>query len=473
MAKWNNILKNIDWVTVVIYGLLVMIGWMNIYAAVYNDQHREIFDFTQSYGKQLIWIVAAILIAVSVMNIDSKFFSSFAYVIYGITISLLMFVLVFGKKVNGARSWFELGSFRLQPSEFTKYATVLAVSRYISSIEFNLKKRSSIFVVLTILLLPVALIMLQPDTGSALVYASLVLVLFREGMSGVILFFGFLIAFLFIMTLVLSKLALFVMMILLCFVAYILIRQRIIEALKGLGLVTAGALLLVGVEAIFHIGMEPWICVLGSSFFFGTIFLLYSYRDKLTQTTLLIWLFFGSVFLTSTVDYAFHHILERHQQDRINDLLGITSDPLGAGWNVHQSMIAIGSGGLFGKGFLQGTQTKFNFVPEQSTDFIFCTVGEEWGFVGAFVVISLFIFLLLRILRMADRQRSVFSRVYGYGVACVLFFHFAVNIAMTIKLMPVIGIPLPFFSYGGSSLWSFTLLLFTFIRLDANRHEQL
>ncbi|MDP4186352.1 MAG: rod shape-determining protein RodA, partial [Bacteroidota bacterium] len=408
----------------------------------------------------------------SVMNVDSKFFTSFAYVFYGVTILLLMAVLVLGKKVNGARSWFEIGDFRLQPSEFAKYATVLAVSQYIGSMGFNLKKRSSILKLAMILAIPAILILLQPDAGSALVYGILILVLFREGMSGVILFFGFLIALLFILALVLSKLTLLIVMVLMCFVAYAMLRQRFIEALKGLGMITGLTLLLMGVEAISHIGLEPWLCLLGSSIFFGTLFFLFAYRDKIIHVSLIIWIFFGSILFTSTVDYSFHHFLEAHQQNRINDLLGISSDPLGAGWNVHQSMIAIGSGGFFGKGFLQGTQTKFDFVPEQSTDFIFCTVGEEWGFVGALVIISLFVFLLLRLLRMADRQHSTFSRVYGYGTACILFFHFAVNIAMTIKLAPVIGIPLPFFSYGGSSLWSFTLLLFTFIRLDANRLER-
>ena len=415
MKEERGIFRNIDKPLVFIYLLLVFIGWINIYAAVFNDQHSSIFDMSQSYGKQVIWIGTAIVIGLMVLLTDVKFFSAFAYVIYGVTIFLLIAVLVIGKETAGARSWFAVGNFKIQPAEFAKFATTLALARYLSALDFDVRKLKYRAMPLVIMLIPSLLILLQNDTGSAIVYSTLVLVLYRQGMSGNFLIFG------------------------------------VASAFLSLASIMFDRYWVIGVMAVIIAGL-----------------MLFIRRSRRNVLMLLGILIFASAY-TFALDYAFNHVLEPHQKTRINVLLGNDIDLKGAGYNVNQSKIAIGSGGFTGKGFLKGTQTKFNFVPEQSTDFIFCTVGEEWGFLGTTVVLSLFIYLCVRLVMLAERQRSDFSRVYGYGVASILFFHVFVNVGMTIGLMPVIGIPLPFFSYGGSSLWSFTVLLFIFIKQDANR----
>ena len=419
MRRQRNIFQNIDRLTVLLYVLLVLIGWINIYAAVYNQEHQNIFDLSQNYGKQLIWIGTSAFLALVILIIDAKFFSTFSNVIYLLVIAMLIGVLLFGKEIAGSRSWFQIGSFSLQPSEFAKFATALALAKYLSKIDLNINRFSTKMVAAMIIFLPAVLILLQHDTGSSMVFFAFILVLYREGLSGNILLLGLFVAILFILALVLNK--------------FILI-----------GLLAANAVL---------------------------VYYLYkSLRKK-------VWWIVGLFLLTAgyvySVDYAFENILQSHQKKRINVLLGKETDIRGAGYNIHQSKIAIGSGGFTGKGFLKGTQTKFDFVPEQSTDFIFCTIGEEWGFLGSFVIIILFLALLARIVIIAERQRSKFSRIYGYGVASIIFFHFAVNIGMTIGLFPVIGIPLPFISYGGSSLWGFTILLFIFIKQDSVRLELL
>lgn len=419
MRQRANVIQNLDWTSILLYVLLVLIGWLSIYAAVYNESHTSILDMEMNYGKQLIWIITSVVIAVIILVIDAKFYTTFSILIYILTIGLLMAVLLFGKEIAGSKSWFQVGSFSLQPSEFAKVATALAIAKYLSGLETDLSTLKTRFTAGAFMVLPAALILLQPDTGSALVFTSFLLVLFREGMSGTLLFVGVVVAILFILALLFNK--------------FIII--GVLAANAGLVLYLYPAL------------RKKWIVVAG-------IFLL------------------TSAYIFS-VDYAFEKVLEPHQKKRINVLLGIEKDIHGAGYNVHQSKIAIGSGGFAGKGFLKGTQTKFDFVPEQSTDFIFCTIGEEWGFLGSFVVISLFIGLLARLVILAERQRSKFSRIYGYGVASVLFFHFTVNIGMTIGLFPVIGIPLPFISYGGSSLWGFTILLFIFLKLDSVRLDLL
>ncbi len=390
-------------------------GSLNIHSDVYDEALKSIFDFQKSYGKQLIWIGSALFIAILIMAIDIRFFSQFAYGIYGFFILLLVAVIVAGKATKGAVSWFEIGSFKLQPSEFAKFATNLALAKYLSAVDVNIKNFKNRIYAIIILAIPALFILLQNDTGSALVYFTFILVLYREGMSGNILIFGLVIAFLFILTLLINKMILVGILLGVAIVLVIFVRKN--------------------KKAIITIAT---FLVLTTSFIF-------------------------------TVDYAFNHILEDHQRTRINVLLGKDIDLQGAGYNVNQSKIAIGSGGFWGKGYLQGTQTKYNFVPEQSTDFIFCTVGEEWGFVGSFVVVTLLIVLLLRILFVAERQRSAFGRIYGYGVASILFIHILVNVGMAMGLLPVIGIPLPFFSYGGSSLWSFTILLFILVKQDSYR----
>ncbi len=415
MRRGSSIAGSIDWLTIWLYAILVFFGWLSIYSSSSDEIVSSVFDFSERYGKQMVWIGLAIVIAISIMIIDAKFFSAFSFVLFFIMIAMLIAVLIFGKTVAGSRSWFQFGSFGIQPAEFAKFATALALAKYLSMLNIDLRKIKTRIYAVAIIIAPALLILLQNDTGSALVYISFVILLFREGLSGSIIIIGIIMAVLFIFTLLFSEVA------------------------------VIGALSIILVVSV----------------------LLFK-KVKVNWKQAIAIFFLSTVFVYS-VNYAFNNVLEPHQKKRINVLLGIEDDLQGAGYNVNQSMIAIGSGGLTGKGFREGMLTRYQFVPEQSTDFIFCTVGEEWGFAGVSVVILLYLTLLIRIVWLAERQRSSFSRIYGYGVASILFFHFAVNIGMTIGLAPVVGIPLPFFSYGGSSLWAFTILLFIFIKQDANR----
>ena len=467
-SRSNNLLANIDWVSILLYLLLVLIGWLNIYAAVYDENHSSILDISQKYGKQLIWIGAAFVLAFLVLLTDSKFFTTFSMVIYGIMIFLLIAVLFLGTETKGARSWFEVGDFRIQPAEFAKFATNLAIAYVMSRHNFKVMRFSSLLTIGLILALPAGLIILQNDTGSALVYSSFILVLFREGLHGSILLLCFVAAAIFIMALLYSPFTVLLVIIGGTLIAFYYYRHDIRELFQIILFIGCGFGLFVLIKWMFNLLISDYYMLLTVYVITSitAIYPIYKRKMKNMITLLLIsWLCVGAA---PSVNYAFDH-LQPHQQDRINELLGIRVDPKGTGYNVTQSKIAIGSGGLLGKGFLQGTQTKLNFVPEQSTDFIFCTVGEEWGFIGSTLVIVLLAVFILRIIKLAERQRSSFSRIYGYGVASILFFHVAVNIGMTIGMAPVIGIPLPFFSYGGSSLWSFTILIFIFLRLDANR----
>jgi rod shape determining protein RodA len=420
MREQQSIFENIDWMLVTLYLVLVLLGWGNIYAAVYSDEHQNIFDTTQRYGMQVIWIGASVFVALLIMLVDGKFFSTFSWVIYIANMALLIVVIFIARDVKGAQAWIDIGPFKLQPSEFSKSATALAMAQYLSTLGIRMEALRTKAIATAIMILPMALILLQNDTGSALVFSAFTLVMYREGLSGNFLLFGAAIAILFILTLLFGTQTIWIVLGVLAAIAFYMQKKR---SFRNFLLVGAALITLMGV--------------------------VYS------------------------VDYVFNNVLEPHQRIRISVLLGTEDDPKGAGYNVNQSKIAIGSGGLLGKGYLQGTQTKYDFVPEQATDFIFCTVGEEWGFVGSFVIIALFTLLIVRVFYIAERQRSSFSRIFGYGVGCVLFFHLVVNIGMTIGLMPVIGIPLPFFSYGGSSLIGFTMLLFIFIKLDAYRMQQL
>ncbi len=473
MQKRNNVWANVDWITISIYLAMMFIGWINIYAAVYNEEHKSILDFSQQYGKQLIWIGAAIFIAVLMLNIDSKFFVTFSIPIYIFVILVLLSVLLIGSEVKGAKSWIQFGNFSLQPSEFMKMATSLALARYISSYNFKMHSFKSLMTLAAIIFVPVGLIFLQNDTGSAIVFGVFLLVLYREGLNGIVLFFTFLIALVFIFTMVLDPFVTVWTLTISAFLINYLLRRKTKRNLIGIGVFVSIYVTLWLINYLLQGSIEPLYFLFAAAAISSVLFFLWAMMLRKRSLAILIGIYLGSVVFAVSVDYVFHNIMEQHQRDRINELLGIKSDLLGAGYNVNQSKIAIGSGGFFGKGFLQGTQTKFDFVPEQSTDFIFCTVGEEWGFIGTVTVIGLFMGLLIRLIFLAERNRSRFSRVYGYCVATILFFHFAINIGMTIGLAPVIGIPLPFFSYGGSSLWSFTLLLFVFVRLDASRFEQL
>jgi rod shape determining protein RodA len=456
-----------------VFIFMVLVGWMNIYSAVYSEEHRSIFDLEQRYGKQMIWIIFAFVLAVLIMVTDSNFFVAFSFPIYTLFIFLLIVVIFLGREVNGAKAWLMIGDFALQPSEFAKMGVSLALAKIVSSYDFSFKSFNTKILIALVLLLPVFLILFQNDTGSALVYLAFLIPLFREGMSGLILFFLLLFSVLFILSLVISPLLFVIILIVAGFTVFVSMRRKWSEMVSALMLLGTCIVLVSIVFLIFSFDFNFYFVLLISSFISGLILLFMSIYKRISLATLIVSLFIVSLLFSFTVDFTFDNVLQPHQQNRINELLGIKSDPQGAGYHVIQSKIAIGSGGFLGKGLLKGTQTKYDFVPEQSTDFIFCTVGEEWGFVGTTIVVAAFIYLLFRIIKLAERQRSTFSRVYGYCTASILFFHFAVNIGMTIGLAPVIGIPLPFFSYGGSSLWFFTALLFIFLRLDVSRFEQL
>ena len=425
----NSLFYGVDRITVLTYALLVLMGWLNIYAAVYNEEHQNIFDTTQKYGKQLIWIGGAAIIAFSILLIDAGFYTVFAYWFYGIVLFLCLIVPYFGREIKGSRSWFGLGGFGVQPAEFMKFATCLALAKFLSNenlvivsryrlrLKDLIKNYKNTFIAVLFLAAPLLIIkVLQDETGLAVVFIALIIVLYREGLSINFLLFGLLAVILFVLSLVVAHISTLIIV---------------------LGCITLASFLFIK-RTVRNLILAVLVFVMAGGMVLGT-------------------------------KKVYEH-LEPHQKTRIDVLLGTGEvDLKKEGYNVDQAKIAIGSGGWTGKGYLQGTQTKYDFVPEQDTDFIFCTVGEEWGFLGTSTVILLELFLIIRVVFMAERQRSDFSRIYGYGVASVLFFHLAVNVGMTIGLMPVIGIPLPFFSYGGSSLWSFTILLFIFIKLDANR----
>ena len=420
MSRQDSIWNRVDWVLIAVFFVLVILGWLNIYAVVYDEeQAQNIFSFDLNSGKQLIWIAGSFVIIIAIMILDFKFFDSFAYFIYAGVIILLVMVLLFGTEIAGNKSWFVFGPVRLQPSEFAKFATALAIAKYFSSRTVRLDRIGEQIKSASLVLLPITLIVMQGDAGTAMVFISFILVYYREGLPAIYLITGLSMAVIFILTLLVDQLYLSIGVIVLATIIVVLNNKR----LKNIGFTIMAAMIVIGV--------------------------------------------------IQSVDYVISDVLKPHQQNRLKALVNPDADPLGYGWNVTQSKIAIGSGGTFGKGFLEGTQTKFDFVPEQSTDFIFCTIGEEHGWMGSFVLIVLFMVLMIRVLFIAERQKSNFARIYGYGVASIFFFHFGINIGMTIGLFPVAGIPLPFFSYGGSSLWSFTILLFTLVKMDAHRMQML
>ena len=463
-------MSRLDWVTVMLWLVMMIMGWLNIYAAVYNENHTSIFDLSQRYGKQLMFIIAALVLAVFVMVTDNKLWFFFAWFIYGFFMLLLILVLVLGKEVNGARAWFDFGAFGLQPSEFAKFATGLALASYLNSQRQMYDTRTMVSAT-AIILSPALLIAVQPDMGSVITFFAFFVVLYREGMSIWVFITAILAVVLFLLTLILGNLPVAIALLVVAAIALI-VTSGYLVTLKAAGVmaVAAGIAFLTG-KYVFD--LEVVLIIVLSVVLSGIVYAWYIYRQKMKSQAIIYAFLLGGLLYLFTVDYAFHNVLQPHQQTRINIMLGTETDPFGEGYNLNQSLISIGSGGFAGKGYLNGTQTKFKFVPEQSTDFIFCTVGEEWGFVGSTVVIGLFVWLLLRLLMMAERQRSTFVRAYGYGVFGLFLVHFFVNIGMTIGVMPVIGIPLPFFSYGGSSLWGFTILLFIFLRLDAGRTEYL
>lgn len=424
MREKNNIFKGVDLWLILIYVVLVFLGWINIYAASISENHFELLDFTTSYGKQLIWMALAVPLIIIVLFIETRFYERFSSIFYVVSIVSLVGLFLFGKNINGATSWYAIGGSTIQPSEFAKAFTALAVSKLLSDATFTFKPFKNHIKAFFIIFLPAALITLQPDPGSGIVYLAFLFVFYREGLPLYYFIIGIASMILFLLTL---KLGLFYGVPLLIFIVPILF------------LLFVGYLLIYNTTALK--------------------------RNWMQLSGLLVII---SIFIFS-VSFIFNNVFEQRHRDRFNIVLGETVDTQGIGYNTNQAIKTIASGGFFGKGFLEGDRTQGKFVPEQDTDYIFTTVGEEWGFLGSLVVIVLFITLMLRIIHKAEQQKSVFSRVYGYSIAAIFFFHFMVNIGMVIGLLPTIGIPLPFFSYGGSSLWGFTLLLFIFIRLDANR----
>ena len=406
--KNQSITNNIDWSSVVIYGLLVLLGWLNIYSSSLSSMEG-------TSEKQFLFIALTIPLIFIVLFVDGKFYEKYASIIYGISLLSLIGLFAFGKTIAGQRCWYGFGSFTLQPSEFAKAATALALAKYLSDTQINLSFTNRQIQALAIVFLPVLLILPQPDPGSALIYSAFFLVLYREGLPSWYIWTGFSAILLFVLTLLLQPQ--YVILLALLVIVIVHIKSRLADR-------------------------------------------------NIVLSAILFTLISGFVL---SVNYVFTHVFKQHHRDRFNILLGKTVDMKGIGYNTNQSEIAIGSGGFFGKGFLEGTQTKGGFVPEQHTDYIFTTVGEEWGFLGSLVVIALFVTLLLRIIYLAERQKTKFSRVYGYCVAGILFIHFFVNIAMVVGIFPTIGVPLPFFSYGGSGLWGFTILLFIFLKMDANK----
>lgn len=410
-----------DWLTIGLYFAIMLFGWINIYAAGYSEDHTGVFDFSVQHGKQIIWIAIALFLAAVVVLTEPRVFSNTAYAIYGIVIVLLVVTLFIATVTKGGKSWIDFGAFKFQPSEFAKFATALAAAKYMSAIDLDFKNLRTKVMIAFLVAIPAALIFLQHDTGSALVFLGFIFPLYREGLSGNILVIGVTAIVLFVLALLIDKF-----------------------------------ILLAGIAAIAILYLFVWLNKRTSRDYWRTIIIAAC----------------CAMFVFS-VDFVFNSVLESHQRERIDVLLGKSDDIQGSGYNVNQSKIAIGSGGLIGKGFLNGTLTKADFVPEQETDFIFCTVGEEWGFVGCVLLLVLYTLLLQRLIVMAERQRSTFARVYGYSVASILFIHLFVNVGMVLGLVPVIGIPLPFFSYGGSSLLAFTVLLFIFIRQDASKNQLL
>jgi len=483
MYKNVSIKYALDWTTIFYFVVLVLMGWVSIYGASYNFDQASIFDFSQRAGKQFLWILTAFAIGGILLLIDSKMYNIFAYFIYVGAILLLILTIFVAHDIKGSRSWLVMGPISFQPAELAKMATALALSKFMSAYNYKLKTWKDLIPLGMIIFVPFILIVLQNETGTALVYAAFLLMLYREGMNGIVLLILSFAVVLFITIIKLSivpiqvdhgtlGMILAMALILLVQVVYAIYfarnRNEAFILILGTLAVALGAYVL-NIWVYINYNYVAIFCVVASCIYWMFIELF----NRFKKYWFLIFFSLGSVIFSFSADYLFEKVLEEHQQTRIKVLLNMENAPLGAGYNVNQSKIAIGSGGFFGKGFLNGTQTKLKYVPEQDTDFIFCTVGEEHGFVGSTLVLFVFWLLLMRILRMAERQHDPFSRVYAYCVASIFFFHLMINIGMVLGIMPVIGIPLPFFSYGGSSLWGFTILLFTLLRLDAARSERM
>lgn len=479
----EHIKKSVDWFTIALYTILILCGWFSIYGASYDyDNVTSIFDMSSRAGKQLIWMGTSLVLGFIILKLDSNVYDILAYYIYAAFILLLLLTIIIAPDIKGSRSWIVItNDIRIQPAEFAKFAVALALAKLLSSYNFKLMTPKNLLKVGLLILTPILLIILQDEMGSALVFTAFILVLYREGLPGIILFLGATIVVFFIVGLKYSEVDMGAISLgeLITIILSILISAGFIISYRK-DIKTARYIFL---ALIVIFGGAYLISLLGVTINYGilalaslgilVIYLLYQAKKYWSKVYLLTAIFaISSFLLVGSVDYIFNDVMKPHQQMRIKVTLGMESDPMGAEYNVNQSKIAIGSGGVLGKGYLNGTQTKLKYVPEQDTDFIFCTVGEEQGFVGSVFVLIVFTTLILRLIFLSERQKSIFGRVYGYCVACILLFHVAINIGMVIGLTPVIGIPLPFLSYGGSSLWGFTILLFIFLRIDMARKRR-
>ncbi len=461
--------KGTDWISVVIFVVLMIIGWANIYAAVFDATGVGGFSWSSQYAMQLIWIGISLVIAGVIMLIDKIYIHQWTYPLYVLLFLLLLSTLIIGKEVNGAKAWIVLGPVSLQPAEFMKVAVSLALARYMSEYDFSLARPRSLVGIAIILLLPMSVIMLQPDMGSAIVYCSFLLMFYREGLNKWIYYILFVVVGLFVFSFLLTRETLLLILFVVCVTWQALANGNLRHSIIYMaGVMLCSGVIYYGINYLLLGHISYYASLLWSIIPSIIIAALYAYRTKLRSIYSYLALFIGALLFIGAVDFVFNDMLAIHQQKRILNLFGIEQDTMNWGYNVNQSKIAIGSGGMWGKGYLEGTQTKYDFVPEQSTDFIFCTVGEEWGFVGTTTVLVLFAVLISRLMVMGERQQEPFKRIYCYSVAGIFLFHVAINVGMTIGLLPVIGIPLPLFSYGGSSLLAFTVLFFIAIKLDSS-----
>lgn len=471
-ANRTSPFAGVDFGTVLLYLLIVLAGWVSITAASYEEGVADLFSFSHFYMKQLMWMGLAWVAGLVVLLLDGRFFHMFAYPAYFAGLALLVAALLFGREVNGAKAWFEFGSVRVQPVEFAKIATALALARVMSTYTFSIDRPGDLVKVGAVICIPLFIIILQNDTGSGIVLGSFLFVLYREGLNKWLCIPVLLVATLFIVSFLLAPTTLLVLLLLVCTLSEAMMSGRWRSRIVYLASVALATILLCPLVArLFPEAITLYTSLLIATLLSLVVVGIYAYRNLLGHLFIIMALGIGALIFLPTTDYIFHSILKQHQRNRILSFLGIINDPLGTDYNVNQAKIAIGSGGLTGKGFLQGTQIKYGFVPERHTDFIFCTVGEEWGFLGAAAVLTLLCLLILRLMRMGERQQEPFGRIYCYCVASILLFHVLVNVGMTIGLMPVMGIPLPFMSYGGSSLIAFTLLVFIAIRLDASTRQ--
>ena len=480
MRKNRNIISGLDWWTIILFFIIALFGWLNIYGSSYSFDQTSIWDFSNRAGKQLVWIATAVIMGTIILMIEEKAYDVLGYVFYGAMILLLIITPIFARDIKGSLSWLTIGPISLQPAEFAKCFTAIAIAKFMGQYGYKVRDLRDLIVPFALIGIPILIIMLaQRETGSALVFLSFLLVFYRQGMTGYVLGWGVASILLFILVIRFGEIALplglgnvssliSTLLIQVIAIGVLIAREK---DFRSLIIISLGIIACYGIGILLNVWIKINFNYIGiTSLVLTAIYLLIQgFKNRKLSYGWIVGFVLFSAILCQGCDYAFHNILQRHQRVRIEVLLGMKDDPHGAGYNVNQSLIAIGSGQFSGKGFLQGTQTKLKFVPEQDTDFIFCTVGEEWGFVGSAGLLLLYLILILRIIYIAERQRDEFSRIFAYSVASILLFHVTINIGMVLGLLPVIGIPLPFFSYGGSSLWGFSILLAIMLRLDAAR----